>query len=75
MAYISTDLPLSSRATSRPIVSSLLATLTQAVVAPLRRRWIYETMLFRLQGYSERCLHDIGAEHGAEEFARRAAGL
>ena len=73
--YLSTDVPLSSRATIRPSISGLLATLTEAAAAPLRRRWVYQTTLLHLQDYSERSLQDIGAEHGAEEFARRAAGL
>jgi hypothetical protein len=40
-----------------------------------RARWVYHSTFARLEGCSERVLQDIGAVHGVEEFARRAAGL
>ncbi len=52
-----------------------LAALAGSVANFFRARWVYHSTVARLENSSERVLQDIGAAHGVEEFARRAAGL
>lgn len=75
MAYVSSDLPLYSADRPRQVLANPLAALFYAVADGLRKRWTYQRTLLSLQGYTERNLDDIGADQGAREFARRAAGL
>jgi hypothetical protein len=56
-------------------IAALVLSFVQAVTGVIRRRWIYHRTLAELENYSERSLHDIGADRGIEEFARRAARL
>ena len=75
MASATAELALQPLVISKSNAFASLATLGAALAAPLRRRWIYRRTLSELEGYSERALLDIGAAHGIDEFARRAAGL
>jgi hypothetical protein len=75
MAYASSELALPSIATPQGNIGKSFASIGGALVEPLRKLWIYHRTLSQLEGYSERVLLDIGAEHGIEEFARRAARL
>lgn len=75
MALATTEFALPPLVISKGNTLASLVSLSAALVAPLRRRWIYRRTLSELEGYSERALLDIGAAHGIDEFARRAAGL
>jgi hypothetical protein len=72
-ASFSIALPASSarRTNSGAIVSLSLTRISDF----LRRRRVYRQTLAEVGQYSERGLLDIGADHGIEEFARRAARL
>jgi hypothetical protein len=75
VALAATEFALPSLVLSKNNTFSSLASLSAALTAPLRRRWIYHKTLSELDGYSERALLDIGAADGIDAFARRAAGL
>jgi hypothetical protein len=75
MASATTELALPPLVISKNNTFASLASLGAALAAALRRRWIYRKTLSELEGYSERALLDIGAAHGIDAFARRAAGL
>jgi hypothetical protein len=70
---ISVRLPVSAGSSLKTLPSP--AMLVGGVATFFRSRWVYQTTLAKLEGYSERTLRDIGADNGIEEFARRAAGL
>ena len=75
MAYAGSELALPSIATSRANIGGTIGSFGPRVVGRLQKYWLFRRTLADLEGYSERALLDIGAEHGVEEFARRAAGL
>jgi uncharacterized protein YjiS (DUF1127 family) len=75
MAYVSSDLRLPAEAKLLHKVSAAFASFGGSIAISLRRRWIYHRTLAELQGYSDRNLRDLGANHGIEEFARRCAGV
>ena len=75
MAYVSSDLPFPAQPTLLHNAPTAFASVSGAIPSALRRRWIYHRTLSQLERYSERDLRDFGANHGIEEFARRAAGL
>ncbi len=75
MAYASSDLRLPADGVLLPSTPGALASFGGSIATFIRRRRIYHRTLAELQGYTERSLHDIGADQGIEEFARRAARL
>ena len=75
MAYAGTELALPSLDAHRGSIRAVLNSLGGAAAESLRKRWVYHRTLSELEGYSQRNLADLGAAHGVEEFARRAAGF
>jgi len=75
MAYAGSELALPSLETPRASIHAILVSLGESAMVSLRKQWIYHRTLSELEGYTERSLQDVGAAHGVEEFARRAAGF
>ena len=74
MTYVSSDLPLPAEAKLLHNVSTNFNSFGGAIASAIRGRWIYHLTLSQLEGYTDHNLRDLGASHGVEEFARRAAG-